>query len=108
MGGGGSSSASSYPPCVSSLRWSGGDCHHLPDLRVAKEVQLRSRGLIVAEQKGGALECAHTQSSPTFAHIVLIWSFQALHLTKRWYRNCASSFPHHQYLLDGGFLILRG
>ena len=54
----------------------------------------------------GALGCFHPQRFPTSFQSSWIWGCQASQFTKRWWRVCLSSRPHHQHLSDGSLCTL--
>lgn len=80
----------------------------LPNLRVAKEGQERFCGSVVIEQKGDPLGSGMLPLAEfaDFCPLCPDMNFQASHLTKRSCLDHASSFPHHQRLLDWNCLIL--
>ena len=81
------------------------DSDHLPHLRLAKEGQNRlCRSLIIEEQ--GSSRAFPPAAFPYFFQSSWIWGFQASQFTKRWWRDCLSSRPHHQHLSDVSLCIL--
>ena len=53
----------------------------------------------------GAFGCFHPQSLPTRFHSLRIWGAQALHSTRRWWRDSLLPQLRHRHSLDS---LLRG
>ena len=104
----GAPSALSPSPSLSCSPPRGGISDHLPYPRFTEEGQDRFGRSLVAKQQShpGSPRVFLLAAYPLSFQNSWIWVLKASQFTKRWWRVCLSSWPHHQHLSDGSLCIL--